>query len=317
MTEHENKNYVGIDVSKKSLDVYIHPIGQILKVTNDTVGIKQLQKILTNKHSHVICEATGGCERLVAQMLSKAGIAVSIVNPRQVRDFAKAMGQLAKTDQIDGRIIALFGEKIEPAIKAPVSIKQQALADCKSRRKQLVAMITMEKQRLHRASPEIKKSIEKIIKYLEKELEALEKSLRSYIAGDAEWSKKDKLLRSIRGVGEAVSTTLIADLPELGTLDHKKISALVGVAPFNRDSGIYVGNRTIWGGRASVRAALYMAALVASKNNPKIKAFYERLCAVGKAKKVALTACMHKLLIIMNAMLKTETAWQSVVVEQS
>lgn len=311
MSNLESKCYVGIDVSKGSLDVYIHPASKSLKVSNDPAGITELKKALPKKVTLIVMEATGGYERLVARALFDAGLPVSIANPRQVRDFAKAMGQLAKTDKIDGRLIALFGEKIEPPIKAPVDIKQQELEDQRARRKQIVEMIIMEKNRLDKASSIVKKGIEKTIKFLNKELNTLNQDLQKKISEDPEWSKKNTLLQSIKGVGPAVSLALLAALPELGTLDAKKISALVGVAPFNRDSGVYIGGRSVWGGRASVRAALYMAALVATRTNPKIEAFYKRLCESGKAKKVALTACMHKLLIIMNAMIKAETTWQA------
>lgn len=311
MSDLESKCYVGIDVSKSSLDVYIHPSSKSLKVSNDPAGITELKKELSQKVTLIVMEATGGYEKLVARTLSNAGLPISVVNPRQVRDFAKAMGQLAKTDKIDGRLIALFGEKIQPAIKPPVDIKQQELEDQRARRKQIVEMIVMEKNRSDKASSIVKKGIEKTIKFLNKELNALNRALQKKISEDSDWSKKDALLQSIKGVGPAVSLALLAALPELGTLDAKKISALVGVAPFNRDSGVYIGGRSVWGGRASVRAALYMAALVATRTNPKIESFYKRLCQSGKAKKVALTACMHKLLIIMNAMIKAETTWQA------
>lgn len=305
-----DKVYVGVDVSKKNLDVYIHPLKQVLKVANDEVGLKKLQKSLPKQVASIVFEATGGYEKLAVQTLLKANKPVAVVNPRQVRDFAKAMGKLAKTDGIDGQVIALFAEKMEPRLQAPFQQQQQDLVDRKARRKQLVDMIVMEKNRLHQASKVTKKGIEKTIKFLEKELKTLNVELQTSVSESPEWSQKDKLLRSIKGVGPIVSATLIADLPELGTLNSKQISALVGVAPFNRDSGLYVGGRTVWGGRASVRASLYMSALSASKRNPKIKAFYERLCAAGKKKKVALTACMHKLLIIMNAIIKSNTLWE-------
>lgn len=310
MTSLSEKIYVGLDVSSTTLDVYIRPMGLSLKVSNDEIGIQKLKDHLPEKIDLLVLEATGGYEKLTARLLSADNIPVAIVNPRQVRDFAKATGQLAKTDATDGKIIALFAEKIEPPVKQLANEKQQELMDFKSRRKQLVEMITMEKNRLGKSSKTIKKSLEKTIKFLVGELKAMDQKLEKNISEDPQWSKKDELLQSIIGVGPVLSTTLIADLPELGTLNHKKIAALVGVAPFNRDSGAYVGGRTVWGGRASVRATLYMAALVASKKNPQIKVFYERLCANGKKKKVALTACMHKLLIIMNAMIKTNTAWQ-------
>lgn len=310
MSNLERKCHIGIDVSKANLDVYIHPLGKSFKVSNDLKGMRALKKNLPKEVELVVMEATGGYEQAIARFLSDAKFPISVVNPRQVRDFAKAMGTLAKTDKIDGKIIALFGERIQPPVKAPVEKNQQELADHRSRRTQLVEMLVMEKNRLSKAPIVIKKSIEKTINFLEKELNAIEQILRKLIADDVEWSKKDKLLREIPGVGPTVSLTLLAALPELGKLNGKQISALVGVAPFNRDSGVYTGGRSVWGGRGSVRAVLYMGALVASKTNVKIKAFYDRLCAAGKVKKVALTACMRKLLIIMNAMIKSGKAWQ-------
>lgn len=310
MSNLEKKCYVGIDVSKATLDIHIHPLGKSFKVSNDSKGIRELKKSLPKAVTLIVMEATGGYEQLVARTLSNAKFPISVVNPRQVRDFAKAMGKLAKTDKIDGQLIALFGEKIEPPIKPPVEIKQQELADQRARRKQIVEMLVMEKNRLSKAPSVIKKSIEKFINFLEKELNALEQVLRKLIDNNVDWSKKDKLLQGIQGVGPTVSLTLLASLPELGKLNAKQISALVGVAPFNRDSGVFIGGRSVWGGRSSVRAVLYMAALVASKTNVKIKTFYDRLCTAGKPKKVALTACMHKLLIIMNAMIKSGREWQ-------
>ncbi len=311
MSDLEQKVYVGIDVSKNSLDVYVNPLKNTLTVSNDLKGLKKLIKLLPEKPTLVVFEATGGYQRLAARTLSDAGIPISVVNPRQVRDFAKAMGQLAKTDRVDAKVIATFAEKIAPKIKPPVSQNQEDLAGRVARRKQLVEMIVMEKNRLYQASNDIKKSIEKTIKFLGKELEDIEEKLQDNISEDAEWSKKNKLLQSIKGIGPVVSVTLLADLPELGKITHKQIAALVGVAPFNRDSGVYAGGRTIWGGRAPIRSVLYMATLAATQTNPQIKKFYDRLCLAGKAKKVALIACMRKLLTIMNAMIKTGTEWQA------
>lgn len=310
MASQEDKIYIGVDVSKNNLDVYIHPLKQELRFSNDKEGLKKLLKSLPKKVKLIVFEATGGYERLAVQMLSKAKKPVAVVNPRQVRDFAKAMGKLAKTDGIDAAVIALFAEKIEPPLKAPVDEKQQQLADYRARRKQLIDIIVMEKNRLHQSSKVIKKSIEKTISFLNRELESIDEMLRKNISEDPEWSRKDKLLQSVRGVGPVVSATLITELPELGAFKHKQISALVGVAPFNQDSGARVGHRKVWGGRAPIRSILYMATLSACRVNPQIKAFYQRLCASGKKKKVALTACMRKLLVIMNAMLKTNQAWR-------
>lgn len=310
MNEKDQKIYVGIDVSKAYLDVYFHPTGQAIKVSNDKTGLKELVGSLSKQPIKlVILEATGGYEKFIARELEKVHFPVSVINPRQARDFAKALGQLAKTDKIDGRILALFAEKIGPTPRPLKTLEQQALSDLKARRKQLVDMVTMEKNRLDKANPSIQKGIKKTIKFLQKELKSMDEKLSQAIKEDPTLSQKNELLRSVKGVGPVLSATLLADLPELGTLNHKKISALVGVAPFNRDSGTFVGGRTVWGGRSSVRATLYMAALVATKNNPQIKVFYERLCKAGKVKKVALTACMHKLLMIMNAILKSGIPW--------
>jgi transposase len=311
MTSLPEKIYVGIDVSKSTLDVYIHPTKKTVKVSNDEVGFKKLKEYLSEQVTLVVMEASGGYEKQVFKQLSGFGIPVAVVNPRQIRNFAKALGHLAKTDRVDARIIAQFAEKIEPRVTPVKEKKQETLVELKTRRTQLVDMITMEKNRLDKSNKNIKKNIEKTIKFLEKQLKALNETLQQAIAEDAELYKKDKLLQSIKGVGPVVSATILADLPELGTLDQRKIAALVGVAPFNQDSGRYEGERKVWGGRASVRSILYMAALVASRSNPKIKAFYKRLCEAGKKKKVALTACMGKLLVTMNAILKTGIPWQA------
>jgi transposase len=312
MSEQEQKIYVGIDVAKYHLDVYISATKQVIKVSNDQVGIQELTTILSKQQpiTLIVLEATGGYERLVARTLEEAKFPIRIMNPRQVRDFAKALGQLAKTDRVDCRILGLFAEKIEPAAKSLRTQEQQDLADLRTRRRQLVDMITMEKNRLDKVNPNIRKDIEKIIVFLQKQLKAIDKKLSQAIQIDQNLLKKNKLLRSVKGVGPVVSATLLAELPELGTLTGKKIAALAGVAPFNRDSGKFVGERTVWGGRSSVRSTLYMAALVATKCNPQIKTFYERLCKAGKAKKVALTACMHKLLVILNAIIRSGIPWQ-------
>jgi transposase len=260
-------------------------------------------------------EATGGYEKQVAQSLTKAELAVCVANPRQVRDFAKAMGKLAKTDKIDAQIIALFAEKIQPHANVSCDENQQTLAENNARRRQLVDMITMEKNRLDKVSKALKKSIKRIINALEKELDTINKTLKNVIQNDEQYAKRNELLQSIKGVGPIVAASIISDLPELGRVSAKQISALAGLAPYNRDSGTLRGKRTIWGGRASIRAMLYMATLVAIKHNTQIKVFYERLCQVGKKKKVAIIACMHKLLIIMNAMVKSKQSWHSGIIK--
>lgn len=309
MTAGQDKVYVGIDVSKLTLDVSIQPTGQNLTFSNNMAGYKELIRNLPTMVNLIVFEATGGYERDAAKTLSTAGLPIAIVNPRQVRDFAKALGKLAKTDKIDSKIIALFAEKVVPRQAVLGDSKQQKLSELRARRKQVVEMITMEKNRLDKASKGIAKAINKTITFLEKQLKKIEAKLQKHIDGDEQLAQKDKILRSVKGVGPVLSTTLITELPELGQLNRKQIAALVGVAPFNRDSGTYKGGRTVWGGRASVRSILYMSALVASHNNPVIKAFYDKLCASGKAKKVVIVACMHKLLLILNAMVKNNTMW--------
>lgn len=311
MTIQNKKCYIGIDVSKKILDVYILSERRFMQFENNMTGIQKLiKKFKIFSDVLIVMESTGGYEKLVAQTLAKENIAVAVINPRQIRDFAKALGILAKTDRIDAEVIALFGEKIQPKENVTYAENQQKFVEKNTRRRQLIDMITMEKNRLDKASKEMGKSIQYIIKLLQKELEKINQSLEKIIQSDPEYSRIDKLLQTIKGVGSVTIAGIIADLPELGSLSAKEISALAGVAPLNRDSGTLRGKRTIWGGRASVRQTLYMATLVATRYNKTIKAFYERLCNAGKQKKVAIIACMHKLLIIMNAMIKNDQPWR-------
>lgn len=311
MTIQNEKCYIGIDVSKAILDVFVLPKKIYLQFENNVAGIRKLiKKLKSFTDFSVAMESTGGYEKPVAQALAKENISVSIINPRQIRDFAKALGKLAKTDRIDAEVIAIFAEKMQPKANVTCEENQQKLAENNARRRQLVDMITMEKNRLDKASKEMKKSIQHVIKLLQKELEKINESLEKAIQCDDEYTRRDELLQTIKGVGSVVAAGIIADLPELGSLSAKEVSALAGLAPLNRDSGTLRGKRTIWGGRASVRRTLYMATLVATRHNATIKAFYERLCAAGKLKKVAITACMHKLLIIMNAMIKSNQPWR-------
>jgi len=312
MTIQNEKCYIGIDVSKAMLDVFFLPKNKYIQVENNELGIKKLIKEFRQYFEPlIVMESTGGYEKNVAQALAKEGFSVAIINPRQIRDFAKALGKLAKTDRIDANVIAMFAEKIQPNKNVICDENQQKLAECNTRRSQLVDMITMEKNRLDKASKEMKKSIQRIIKLLEKELQKTNELLAKAIQCNDKYARRNELLQTIKGVGSVVSVGVIADLPELGSLSSKEISALAGLAPLNRDSGTMRGKRAIWGGRASVRRILYMAALTAMRFNAKIKAFYERLCAAGKPKKVAITACMHKLLIIMNAMIKNDQPWRT------
>lgn len=308
----DKKCYIGIDVSKNFLDIFFSSNKKHMQFKNDEIGVKKMvEKIKLFSPELIIMEATGGYEQLAANSLSNAELSVSVTNPRQIRDFAKALGKLAKTDQIDAEIIALFAEKIQPPANVVYNENQQQLSERNARRRQLVDMIGMEKNRLDKSSKEVKKSIQRVIKILEKELEDINKALQVAIQNDKETMRKNALLKSIKGVGEVIAAGIIADLPELGQANAKQISALVGLAPYNRDSGAQRGIRTTWGGRSTVRATLYMAALVATRHNSQIKVFYKRLCDAGKKKKVALVACMHKLLIIMNTMIKNNEPWRT------
>lgn len=310
MPKNSYLNYVGIDVAKKNLDVCIRSTGEVFRVPNDKIGFKVLiSRLIAPKDSLVAMEATGGYESDVVHFLQKKGYAVSVTNPRQVRNFGKALGKLAKTDRIDCEIIAHFAEAIKPQPKEIIGSDEKELSENQQRRRQLVDMLTMEKNRLAKMKGNVRKYIEKTIKFIEKQLKEIEERLAEQVSKNAEWSKKSDLLCSVKGVGKVTATTIIAGLPELGKVSHKEIAALVGVAPLNKDSGNYQGERCIWGGRSDIRAALYMATLVAVKFNPPIKIFYERLCLKGKKKKVALVACMRKLLSVLNAMIKNGSFW--------
>jgi len=288
------KQWVGIDVCQKYLDVYIRPKEELFQVTNNEVGISSLVQTLSNIQPElIVLEATGGMEIDVATRLTQAGLDVAVINPRQARDFAKATGQLAKTDAIDARILAHFADAIRPEVRQISDESSRQLEDLVARRRQISNMITAEKNRRRGKTNSVKASIDKHIEWLEEQLKEIESQISSAIAINEDWQQKMKLLTSVPGIGDVVAVTLISSLPELGTISHKSISYLVGVAPLNKDSGKFRGKRRIWGGRAKVRCVLYMATLVAVRFNPVIKAFYERLLQKGKLKKVALTACMH------------------------
>jgi transposase len=302
--------YVGVDVSKARLDVAMRPEGHFC-VANDEQGIARVVERLCTAHAtRVVLEATGGLEMPLAGALAAVGVPVVVVNPRHVRDFAKAAGKLAKTDALDAQVLAHFAEVMRPELRPLPDEQTQTLAAILTRRRQLVEMLTAEKNRLGSARKPVRKSLRTHIAWLERELAHTDSDLAQAIRESPVWQEKGELLRSTPGVGPVLTTTLLANLPELGTLTGKQIAALAGVAPLNRDSGTLRGKRTVWGGRAPIRATLYMAALVAARFNPVIREFYQRLCAAGKAKKVALTACMRKLLIILNAMLKHRTPWR-------
>lgn len=307
--------FVGIDVSNKQLDLAFRPEGRFA-APNDEAGFAQvIERLSTVSPALVVLEATGGIEIPLAGALAAAGVPVVVVNPRQVRDFAKAAGKLAKTDVLDAQTLAHFAEVMRPEPRPLPDEQTQTLAAILTRRRQLVEMLTAEKNRLGRARKPVRKSLRAHIAWLERELAQTDSDLAHAIHESPVWREKDDLLQSTPGVGPVLTTTLLANLPELGTLTGKQIAALVGVAPLNRDSGTWRGTRTVWGGRAQIRATLYMAAVVAARFNPVIRAFYQRLCAAGKAKKVALTACMRKLLIILNAMLKHRTPWRTELVQ--
>jgi transposase len=305
--------YVGIDVSKATLDIAIRPIEQRWQVAHTEDGVHDLVLHLAGLHPYlVVLEATGGLETPLTGALAAAGLPVVAVNPRQVRDFAKATGKLAKTDAIDAHVLAHFAEAVRPTPRPLPDAQTQAIAALLARRRQIVAMLVMEKNRFRTASAPVRRRIQAHITWLEQELKDLDQDLGNTLRQSPLWREQEQLLRSVPGVGPVLSLTLLAQLPELGTLNRKQIAALVGVAPLNRDSGTLRGKRTVWGGRATVRAALYMGALVASRWNPVLRTFYQRLCAAGKPKKVALTACMRKMLTILNAMLKHRTPWDYV-----
>ncbi len=306
------KQWVGIDVCQEYLDIYVRPLGNLFQITNDEVGINKLVKILKNIQPElIVLEATGGMEINATIKLTQAGLAVAVINPRQARDFAKATGQLAKTDAIDARLLAHFADAIRPEVRQISDKSSRQLEDLVARRRQLSDMITAEKNRRRGKTNSVQVDIDEHIEWLKKRLQEIESQIKSAIAKSKNWRQKMDLLTSVPGVGEVVAVTLITSLPELGTISHKSISYLVGVAPLNKDSGKSRGKRKIWGGRAKIRCVLYMATLVAVRFNPVIKAFYERLVSKGKLKKVALTACMHKLLIVLNAMMKNNQAWKS------
>lgn len=302
--------YVGIDVSKDQLDIAVRPTGETWSMPNDASGITELVQRVAQLHPKlVVLEATGGLQMPVAAALASAGWPLAMVNPRQVRDFARATGKLAKSDQLDAQVLAHFAEAVRPTPYPLPDAQTQELTALLTRRHQVVEMLTAEKNRLRTTRESVRQRVQDHIRWLEQELADLDDDLERALRESPLWRGKDNLLRSVPGIGRVVSITLLADLPELGTLSRHQIAALVGVAPLNRDSGRFRGKRTVWGGRARVRAALYMAALTATRYNPIIKAFYRRLCGVGKARKVALTACMRKLLIILNSMVKHQQTW--------
>lgn len=303
--------FVGIDVSKTALDVAVRPSGEAWRCANEEVGIADLVTRLTPLQPQVIVlEATGGLERLVVAAMALATLPVAVVNPRQARDFAKATGRLAKTDALDAAALAHFAEAIHPTPRPLPDAQSQALAALVERRQQVVGMLTAEKNRWQQALPPVRAKVAAHLQWLEQALKDLDRDLDQALRASPLWREHDQLLRSVPGVGPTVSLVLLAHLPELGQGSVKRIAALAGLAPLNRDSGAWRGSRAIWGGRRQVRAALYMAALVGVRHNPALRIFYARLLERGKPKKVALVACMHKLLTILHAVLRDRTPWQ-------
>lgn len=305
-----NKCFVGIDVSKATLDVAVLPEDRCWQVARTPSGIAALVETLRSVDVHlVVLEATGGLEAPVAAACAAATLPVVVVNPRQARAFAKASGTLAKTDVMDARLLARLGQTLQPDIRPLKDVETQALQELLTRRRQLVDMLTMEKNRWQQASPRVRSDIRAHIDWLSRRLKDVDGDLAAAIAGIPAFRLKDDIIRSLPGAGRVLSMTLLASLPELGHLNRRQVAALAGVAPFNCDSGTLRGNRRIWGGRAAVRAVLYMATISAIRCNPIIRAFHQRLRDAGKKPKVAITACMRKLLTILNAMVKTNTPW--------
>lgn len=317
MTNNMDKKIVGIDVSKAKLDSNFRGETKVSRWENDSLGCRQLGDLLAGeKVTLVVVEATGGYERKIVAELMGREIPVALVNPTRVRSFAKAAGQLAKTDKIDARVIAEFGFKMAPLPQQLLSPARLKLADLVTRRNQLVTMMSMEKNRAKLAPDSIAASLDNHLAWLQDEIARLEAEIDQTLAADENWPEEAAILESTPGVGKVTAFTLLADLPELGHLNRQKIAALVGVAPFNRDSGPKRGKRRIFGGRASIRRVLYRATLSATRHNPIIRDFYHRLQQAGKPNKVALTACMRKLLTILNAMLRSRQHWHSALYAQ-
>jgi transposase len=307
--------FVGIDVAKDSLVVVERPSGACQTIENTPKALRGLVRHWqAQRPTLIVLEATGGYEALAASTLAAAALPVVVINPRQARDFAKATGQLAKTDRIDAGILAQFAEVVRPPVRALADEATRHLEALLSRRDQLLEMLGAERQRLAQTRPTaraVRQSLQQHIAFLERQLARADAELETCIHASPVWAARDALLQSVPGVGKVIARTLLAALPELGHLTRQEIGKLVGVVPLNRDSGQYRGKRQIAGGRAAVRRKLYMGALVAMRRNPRLRAFYERLVAAGKPKKVALVACMHKLLTILNQMMRTATPWDA------
>ena len=306
-----SKRYVGVDVGLHSFDVAVRPDGLHWVVPYTPEGVREFVKRMQKLRPQlVVMEACGNLERSLARGLERGDIPVAVMNPRQIRDFAKSIGQLAKTDKLDAAVLARFAETMQPEPRLLPAEDEEQLRDLLARRRQLVGMITAEKNRLRRASSSVRTGIETHLRWLNEKLKELDKEIRQRQKSNAVWEERTRLLESAPGVGEVVSATLVGFLPKLGTLDRRKISSLVGVAPFNCDSGVRKGKRAVWGGRAQVRSALYMSVMAGIRCNDQIRSFYHRLRKQGKPAKVALVACMRKLLTMLNAMIRDQTPWQ-------
>ena len=306
-----SEKYVGIDVSKRWLEVQVHGEAEGRKFGNDPDGIRSLvEQMKALQPELIVFEATGGYERRASKALREAGLAVAVVNPTRVRRFAEALGILAKTDKIDAKVIAHFASVVRPAPNGQPSDLEEQLAACVERRRQLLVELTAEKNRLSTCPACVREDIEEHIAWLEEHIDSLEAEIQICIMQKPEWQARAEIIDSVPGVGPVTAATLIAELPELGQLNRQKIAALAGLAPFNKDSGPKKGKRKIFGGRSGIRRPLFMAALSATKHNPVIRTFYESLLKRGKEKKVALTACMRKLLVIINAMVKNGETWR-------
>lgn len=305
--------FIGIDVAKDRLDVAVRPLGKLLNFRNDEKGIEKLvEAVAAIAPAAIVMEATGGYEVNVASALAEASLPVAVVNPRQVRDFAKATGRLAKTDRLDAAVLAHFAEAVRPKIRSIVDVEQRRLSELVTRRRQIIDMLVSEKHRLNMAAKEVRSDIAAHVRWLEKRLDKMDDELRTTIRSSEVWREKDDLLQSVPGVGPTLALTLLSNLPELGDLNRRQIAALVGVAPINRDSGKYCGMRGTWGGRAQVRKVLYMASVAAIRCNAKIRSFWTRLRAAGKPGRVAVVACMRKLLTVLNAVLRSQSAWYAI-----
>ncbi len=310
--------FVGVDIAKADVVVALRPTAETWTAPNDDAGVRAtVDRLAPLRPALIVVEAMGGYETRLVAALAHAGLPVVVASPRQVRDFAKGTGQLTKTDRLDAQVLALFAERVRPEPRPLPDAALQALDALLTRRRQLLERLIAERQRLAHARPPIRRSLTEHIRWLERRLGDVDRDLDQAVQTSPVWRAQEDLLRRAPGVGRVVSRTLLAELPELGTLSRKRIAALVGVAPLARDSGTLRGRRLVWGGRASVRVALYMATLVASRRNPVIRAFYTRLVAAGKLKKVALIAGMRKLLTILNAMLRTNTPWRTAITPET